>query len=476
MAFLFSAYVCFNNNKHGAFLVFVSICMISSLYHACKDGSFDNIDTFDGYCMLGYDLPFEYYYRLDFFTTQMTIPVVVWYILRPFKLFVLIKKKSNLTRFVDSSTTDHFIPGELERFRKYKHYSLFGRFGKMKRIVLSDSVEYCTTPDISKTNDNQNCGTALIRFISKRAGKSLKYFFSNQKEETKKKKILHDKHNPTIGGCLCEKKIFKIASPQINNSNDTMDIYRFDDSLTYECVSMPTVFKTLENVIIFGKSRSPPSNDEEHHSKISRRFKFVTGSWYAETAYLIISAIVLWEFIDYFGPSVTMVTIPLTTIHLTFVLVVLFTDKVVHSRHKIDLINCNNDEHSHYRLNNDYADEYMFGYDTYNSLRLSICDKRYDLVKSANNTVEYVEPITIDTDFTTYKKKKTCSTNMKKIYELLTLDHGRVITGCIVGILGLNLFEIQDHIDPNYYPVIHEFWHLLMATAFYLLFFNSGSK
>lgn len=476
VSFLFSAYVCFNNNKHCAFLVFVSICIISSLYHACKEGSFDRIDTYDGFCMLGYDIPFEYYYRLDFFTTQMTLPVVVWYILRPFKLFVLVKKKKN-TKKISKYTHEE---ANITTFSFDNGYRLFGRSGRMKRIVkIPTSNE--TYREKKHKNKKTTCASAMKKSLEKMYT-LLKRHLSCKR--SKRKNILHEKTNLTndddeYDTYICEKKITKITTDDV--SGDVRTTYRLDDSLTYECVSMPTVFKALYTVASerIGKRATvlDASNVSASHRKMFRdRSNFVTDSWYFETAYIVASAIVLWEFIDYFGPSVLYVTLPLLIVHSVFVLVVLFTDKSVHDKHKYELTKCNDEDCND--IDDYYTESYVFGYDTYNSLRLSVFGRTYTVSKhmDRDDTAEPTKDIIFIGNDRDQRKKGWCSTTCGRCCKVLAVNHSHVIVGCVFGILGLNLFEIQDHVDPNYYPVLHEFWHLFMSAAFYLLFFNGTTK
>ena len=88
IGFFLVALVCVQRQKHASALVFIGIFIFSSLYHACKWGSAD-LEGFGGYCFGGPSFPYYLYYRLDFFFTQMTVPVIVWFILRPAKLFVV---------------------------------------------------------------------------------------------------------------------------------------------------------------------------------------------------------------------------------------------------------------------------------------------------------------------------------------------------------------------------------------------------
>lgn len=453
LGFLFSAYVCFNNNKHGAFLVFASICLISSLYHACKNGSFDEVDIYDGFCMLGYDIPFAYYYKLDFFTTQMTIPVVVWYVLRPFKLFLLIKTKNRRTSSVG---------GENEgNDSEYREYRVFSRSGEKKKKTILKSNNW-------SRNDRKN-----TKFRHGCLRVSLKRFYARLKRfcyPTKKKKIvLHEKNKGKKREKSCEKYVCEKKVTKIDGSNTD---YIFDDSLTYECVSMPTVFKALHDAY-FKKHHYDELNSKERRQKKRRKYKsslvgskFVTDSWYFENAYIVASAIILWEFIDYFGPSIPFVTVPLLVIHGTFVLVVLYTDKAIHERHVTELSQCEYEECD--KVATRYSDAYVFGYDTYNSLRLSLFGKRYTVSKKLKNEKSSSDSIIIFDDNGGYFSKK----NRKGCCKYLKPNHSQIIVGALLGILGLNLFEIQDHVNPNYYPVLHTFWHLCMAAGFYLLFFN----
>lgn len=400
--------------------------------------------------MLGFDIPFAYYYKLDFFTTQMTIPVVVWYILRPFKLFVLVKrKKKKRTRTTNADKDDNNHVSDYREYRTFERTSGTNR----KTMIKSDNWNPKGDKERRKKNFKTPCrGCCFLTscFCDKIKGKS----------------FLHGKKNK-YDKYVCEKKV-----KQIEGSNTT---YIFDDSLTFECVSMPTVFKALHGVLKKnahnhdtplrdGQSLKDSKRRRSYGDSLSRS-KFVTDSWYFENAYLVASAIILMEFIDFFGPSILFVTLPLFFVHATFVLVVILTDRLVHERHLAALSECDYKDHG--RVNARYSDAYVFGYDTYNSLRLSLFGRKYivskrlhDAMSSSSETISMAGEL----PFEPKRKKGWC----KK----MTPNHSQIIVGSLIGIIGLNLFEIQNHINPNHYGVLHSWWHLCMSLCFYLLFFN----
>jgi hypothetical protein len=194
--------------------------------------------------------------------------------------------------------------------------------------------------------------------------------------------------------------------------------------------------------------------------------------------HLVVSAIILWELKDYFGPSVLKITLPLLCLHSIFVFVVLFANKAVHFKHKAALRACKTSSNC-ISVDDFFDGEYVFGYDTYNSLRISLSDAMYSK-EHHNNTCsdafldELESNLGCDRCYCCVRKMEGHACHPK--CRVSAIDHAHVIAGCVMGIVGLNLFEFQNHTDPNYYPVVHEMWHLLMAASFYSLFYNNNAR
>lgn len=81
IAYVIPAIACMRYKRYLSALVWLATGIHSTIYHACKWGPYDK-KGFGGYC-ISENMTIEQYYLLDFFTTQMIIPVTTGFFINP---------------------------------------------------------------------------------------------------------------------------------------------------------------------------------------------------------------------------------------------------------------------------------------------------------------------------------------------------------------------------------------------------------
>lgn len=81
IAYIIPAIACVRYKRYLSAIVWLATGIHSTVYHACKWGPYDE-KGFGGYC-ISPNLTIEQYYLLDFFTTQMIIPVTAGFFINP---------------------------------------------------------------------------------------------------------------------------------------------------------------------------------------------------------------------------------------------------------------------------------------------------------------------------------------------------------------------------------------------------------
>lgn len=407
--FFLVAIVCVNRQKHAAAIVFIGIFVFSSLYHACKWGSAD-LEGYGGYCFAGPAYPYYLYYRLDFFFTQMTVPVIVWFVLRPAKLFVV--KKTKIT----NAWMTAFVGGSL----------------KKRGIPIDRRSPFSTVPERSRPTKDPKCcdKTFFVKFF-RDLGRTVVVGRDDRNPETVSYKVLLRNGDGVLGYLPSSKCVF-------------------------ECVSIPSDEDYLNGNYRAGAIDSHYAIDSRSSSSFTTFdfAKFQMSAWFSETTYLLVSAVVLWVFIVLFGPSLITVGIPLAVGHVLFILFVLWYDKKSYDDYKIG---CDVNSGNVNSGSGSYP-KFFLGYDAYHSLILSLSDafERNPLNGPTGNESWWAE----------WHKKWYCN----GYYDKIGVSRSHLAFGLILGILGSCLFGVQNAVGVDWYWLFHDVWHVFMAFAFYLLF------
>jgi len=80
LAFLLPMVACFKAKKYVAGVFFLYVCIVSWIYHLCKWGPYDKAGV-GGHCAPY--ITFDMMYAMDFFCSQMVIPIAVTFIIHP---------------------------------------------------------------------------------------------------------------------------------------------------------------------------------------------------------------------------------------------------------------------------------------------------------------------------------------------------------------------------------------------------------
>lgn len=486
-AFLLAAIPCFRSKKYLAGIVFISVCIVSSIYHTCKWGSEDE-EGFGGYCPSGASV--RTLYAMDFFCSHMAVPVVAVFFINPKKALVNVEeryRKSFETHALETTRSE--ISGE-GKFRggaandscserkiafletERASYQTKKNSHPSEIVISSESaamagLESITSPPpiISRISTegawrlfHYDPNSKVLKVLDSQ-GSTVSHSRGDEKEAGH---CLYDHRNSEaiggndfllVGGMVTNRKTSAISpgeKEQQQRQRSQMGEEEIIGNPELWCRTCETKVKIYQR----WKSSSSAEIKIETDCHLGHKLACLDGLCYCsvgpakkrtlfalETVYLLYHAFALSCCIKTVGPSFYHVTLPLVIFNVSFVLLLLIHSYLTERRRgaeaglegyrKADLL---------------LPRRTLFGTDVSKSVQWSLGIHRLEHRKLFGKKGNYFYP-----DVSDYKK----------IYLTLSL---------LMGALAVILFATQNVGNPDgRYEWTHSIWHILGGVGMYVL-------
>jgi len=296
---------CLSAKKYLCAVIYLGICIVSSLYHLCKWGPVDGFG-YGGYCIEG--LSFQEYFVFDFFFSQMTIPACASFFINPKKAAVEVgdlmhtrdRKVIKNTLLLDSNT------------------NIQSEYTKQNNDGLNYKCSY-------KSNNTTDCGKKdylLFKYVDSRM------------------------YVEVDGG-----NFSKTTNAPLNSNDDYSVSSRFDSSSSdlqcgEEFDAIEVKCSHCDCNIIIHKNNVAIMNNVLYY-KIASWKKTALAN--LENFYLVFHVLVISTAIKVVGTSIVYITLPLVVFNLCFVLLILIQSYSVEKHNKpmeaLDLKKFTNRDH-----------------------------------------------------------------------------------------------------------------------------------
>ena len=481
LAFVVTAIPCFQAKKYLAGMFFIYTCVVSSLYHACKWGPDDKMG-YGGYCFHGVSI--EMMYAMDFFCSQMTIPVVVTFFINPKTAIVSVAEryKKEFKKHIKASRTNDENQEDPVGFRF--HQTSVSK--KHKPVVKLVDCLSCPPVDNSVHPTNGLC--LDIQNISLLYKDNRQYqpehmkqnpwvlLYYNERQHTMKILDLSTNYKRESHDLAREHPVLQIGAQQVQSQGlgfvDCDDIHRDQDIVVS---GIPEIWcdTCKEKIDIAGHNAFPngtpvatTSSDLGHRlayldSAYYCSISHSTKEWlfYLEAYYLLYHVMVVAACIKTVGPSFLHVTIPLILFNVSVITWLLLSSYFSELNQKqqakterltFDSANVSCDRSIFYRCISPIlpylSTETLLGTNVLKSLQWTLGAHKVEHKKKfgKENGVLYLGML-----------------SYKKIYMLLSL---------VLGVAAIALFATQNIRSKNDYQWTHPLWHILGASGFYIIF------